>query len=157
MTIYLRMMQVDSFWRRFLLILTAFMTMTLLMYGFIAASGDVQRLPVWGHALRIGFAVVLGSATATIIAAFSGRRSSSFVIFPFVPVIAFAWLAMVRPAESVRRLFHGILPFTFFVNWRRDGWAWGFAGLDVLLWSAIGWLLFEAWSRMQKDHGTAPE
>ena len=156
MAVFLPVMSVQSFWQRFSLTLTAFMTATLLLYWFIIGvmAPEARALPLWGHAWRIGFALALGSLAATIVAAFSSRKSSPFLVFPFVPVIASAYLVLMRPSQEVRAMFRVILPFALIVNWRRDGWCWAFAGLDVLLWAGIGWALLQWWRKT--PHRMAP-
>gem|GEM_PF-2370930 len=152
MAVYLAIMRVESFGRRFSLTVTAFMTATLLLYWFTLPP-LARTFSVWGHAWRIGFALALGSIAAAVVAAFSSRRSSPFLVFPFVPVLASAYLFLMphRPSQAIRAMSQVILPFALLVNWRKDGWAWAFAGADVLLWAGIGWVLFQWWRKTRSD------
>ena len=144
--IFVRVRGIATFSRRFVLSLTTFMTMTVVMYAFVIyAFVKVAEVPFWGYAWSIGLMLAFGSITAAIVAGFSGARSAPFLIFPCVPIIVIGVLKANPGAQALRTLAHGVMPFTFFVNWRRDGWGWGFAGLDVLLWAAVGWLLFRAY------------
>jgi hypothetical protein len=155
MAVYLSVMRVESFRRRFSLTLTAFMTTTILMYWFAVAvlSPEARSISLWGHTWRIGFALALGSVAAAIVAVFSSRRSAPFFVFPFVPVLASACLFLMphRPSQAIRAMSQVILPLFLLVNWRKDGWRWAFAGADVLLWAGIGWVLFQWWRKTRSD------
>jgi hypothetical protein len=154
--VYFTIMSVESFARRFLLGLAAFMTTTMLMYWHAELSPLALPLPLWGHAVRLGAALTLGSIAAAIAAAFSRRKTAQFLIFPLIPVVACAFLTLTRPSHAVRSIFQVILPFTLLVNWRHDGWAWAFAGVDLLVWSLLGWLFLQWSSKTRSPHQPAP-
>ena len=160
MAVYLAIMRIESFERRFSLTVTAFMTATLLLYWFTCAelAPPARTLPLWGHVWRIGFLLASGSIAAAVVAAFSSRRSSPFLVFPFVPVLASAYLFLMphRPSQAIRAMFQVILPFALLVNWRKDGWRWAFAGADVLLWAGIGWMLLQWWRKTRPPHRMTP-
>jgi hypothetical protein len=141
--IYVRSNRVMTFRRRFAFALTTFATMTAVMYVFTLMDPRVTSPSVGGHLWRIAFVLALGSIAAAIVAAFSSIKSMPFFIFPCVPVLAFTLLSFSR-AQILRVLLKPVLPFAFFVNWRHDGWALAFVGLDLLLWTAVGWLVFRA-------------
>ena len=144
--IFVRVRGIATFSRRFVLSLTTFMTMTFVLYAFVLYEFVTPaEIPFWGYVWSIALMLAFGFITAAIVAGFSGARSAPFLIFPCVPIIVVAALKAMPDAQALRTLAHGVMPFTFFVNWRRDGWGWGFAGLDILLWAAVGWLLFRAY------------
>lgn len=80
--LYLRAEKVQGFVRRFGLTLGAFMFATLLFDLFIGTvvTGNLLRIPWWGHAWRLGFMLLVGGALSAAVAqltATSQRASPS--------------------------------------------------------------------------------
>ncbi len=73
---YLRLERVQHFARRFSLALGTFMVASLLLYLFIGlvAAKTLFVISLWGHAWRIGFMLVIGSALGAAVAQLTATR-----------------------------------------------------------------------------------
>ncbi len=140
MAIILRVRGVASFSRRFAWTFTAFIIPMLILYAIVALMLSDSSMSLWGHAWRLGFfGVALGSLSAWIVATFSSERSARFLPFPFFPVFAYALLIAIRPPRAAINAFSVLLP-GIELSRHYHGWLW-FALVDLLLWSAIGWVV----------------
>lgn len=68
--VYLRIERVQTFTRRFAMTLGAFMFATVLFYLFIGliAAKTLFIIPLWGHAWRLGFMLLIGSVLSLAVA-----------------------------------------------------------------------------------------
>src|SRR5439155_23153147 len=68
--IYLRLERVQDFSRRFGITLGVFMSATLLFYLYAAGirAKTLFIIPLWGHAWRIGFMLLIGSILSAAVA-----------------------------------------------------------------------------------------
>jgi hypothetical protein len=75
--VYLRVERVQHFSRRFSITLGAFMFATLMFYLFIGlvAAKTLFKIPLFGHAWRLGFMLLVGSALSAAVAQMTATRT----------------------------------------------------------------------------------
>lgn len=73
--VYLRAERVQYFTRRFAMMLGVFMFATVLFYLYVALvrAGTLFVIPLWGHAWRLGFMLVIGGALSAAVVRQSTR------------------------------------------------------------------------------------
>jgi hypothetical protein len=76
--IYLRLERVQNFTRRFGITLGVFMSSTLLFYLYEAGirAKTLFIIPLWGHAWRVGFMLLIGSALSAAVAQLTATSKS---------------------------------------------------------------------------------
>jgi hypothetical protein len=136
--LYLRLMRVNPFASRFRLGLGSFMTATVTFYLFVTLilHPHAREIPLLGHVWRIGLMLALGGAASIIIATLTSKDMFPALPVAYIPAFMYAWLIGVRPRSAAVPFFaRFVLPFGMW------GHEWWYAGLDILLWTVIAYVI----------------